>query len=140
MIRIITLLNQKNHYFEKFYSLNEGEIINFAKGDFDNLEPFYQMRDKILEIIKYIDSELESAQRTMEGAMTMEVKREVREALAIKDEYVNRILAQDLEILACIETAKSNIIRELQNIRQTKRAVGRYKSGQKASHRLDEEV
>jgi hypothetical protein len=140
MIRIITLLNQKNHYLEKFYSLNEGEILNFAKGNFDNLESFYQMRDKILEIIKYIDSELEVGQNRMEGVMTVDIRRKVKEALAIKDEYVNRILAQDLEILACIETEKSNIIRELQSIKQTKSAVGKYKSGQKSPNRLDEEV
>jgi len=140
MLRIITLLNQKNHYLEKFYSLNETELLNFVRGDFNSLDSFYQMRDKILEIIKYIDSEIDHAQVRSEGELTLEIKLQIRESLAIKDEYVSRILAQDLEILACIENEKSNIIRELQSISRTKSAVGRYKSGIGDARRLDEEV
>lgn len=140
MLRIITLLNQKNHYLEKFYSLNETELLNFVRGDFNSLESFYQMRDKILEIIKYIDSEIDHAQVRSEGELTLEIKLQIRESMAIKDEYVNRILAQDLEILACIENEKSNIIRELQSINRSKNAVGRYKSGIGDARRLDEEV
>ena len=140
MLRIITLLNQKNHYLEKFYSLNEAELMNFAKGDFETVESFYDMRDKILEIIKYLDAEIDTAQRLMEGPVPSEIRGQLREALAIKDEYVNRILAQDLEILSCIETAKSNIIRELQDIKKTKSAMGRYKSGLTPMRRLNEEA
>lgn len=140
MMRIITLLNQKNHYLEKFYSLNETELLNFSKGIFDTLESFYQMRDKLLDIIKYIDAEIDKAQEEAVGALSVDVKAQIREALAIKDEYVNRILAQDLEILSCIEAAKSNIIRELQSIHRAKNAVGRYKSGIGDTRRLDEEV
>lgn len=139
-MRIITLLNQKNHYLEKFYTLNETEIINFSKGNFNNLDSFYHMRDKILEIIKYLDGEMEIAQNKMSGTATTDIKNQVKEALAIKDEYVNRILAQDLEILTCIESAKSNIIRELQDLRKTKTVMGHYKSGLPGPRRLNEEV
>lgn len=140
MLRIITLLNQKNHYLEKFYSLNETELMNFSRGIFDTLESFYQMRDKMLDIIKYIDTEIDQAQARAEGVLTTDARLQIREALAIKEEYVSRILAQDLEILACIETAKSNIIKELQSIHRAKNAVGRYKSGLGDARRLDEEV
>lgn len=139
MLRIITLLNQKNHYLEKFYSLNETELINFSAGVFDNLEDFYQAREKILEMVKYLDAELERAQKDVQGVPSADQKRELREALAIKEEYVSRILSQDLEILSCIESAKSDIIRELQEIRRTKKAVGSYKS-RTPDRRLDEEA
>lgn len=125
MLRVINLLQEKNHYLEKFYSLNETEIINFAQGNFDNLETFYHTREKILEIIKYIDSQFQQAQNSSED---MNERRQIREALAIKDEYVSRIIDQDLEVLACIEAAKSNIIRELQDVRRVRKAVGNYKS------------
>lgn len=59
MTRIITLLNEKNHYLEKFYSLNERELKNFLDGHYDGLEPFYDSREKILEIIKYIDAQID---------------------------------------------------------------------------------
>jgi len=138
MLRIITLLNQKNHYLEKFYSLNESELIRFSGRNFDGLEEFYQTREKILEMIKYLDAEIDQAP-SPETIPDEDFKQELREALAIKDEYVNRILSQDLEILSCIETAKSDIIRELQDIRRARKAVGGYKSGVK-SHTLDEKA
>jgi hypothetical protein len=139
MLRIITLLDQKNHYLEKFYSVNEAEIGNFANGIFDNLENFYQTREKILEMIKYLDSELDQVQKLDDIVTTDEEKKNVITALAVKDEYVNRILAQDLEILSSIESAKSSIIRELQDIRKNKKAVGSYKS-KTFNRRLDEEA
>jgi hypothetical protein len=138
MIRIIELVNQKNHFLEKFYSLNENELINFAQGEFDNLESFYSSREKILEMIKYIDDQLNKTQiNTTET--TSEDKLELKSALAIKDEYVSRILEQDLEILAHIESAKSEIIRELQDLKRNRKIVGSFKS-KTFNRRLDEEV
>jgi isocitrate dehydrogenase kinase/phosphatase len=138
MIRIIDLLNHKNHYLEKFYALNETELLNFNQHNFNNLENFYQTREKILETIHYIDSQIDEVQK-QELNVTDAQKREVATSLAIKEEYVSRILAQDLEILSCIESEKSSIIRELQDIRKTKKAVGSYKSPQ-FGNRLDEEA
>lgn len=138
MSRIITLINQKNHYLEKFYSANECELLNFVAGDFSNLESFYQSREKILEMIKYIDGQIEAA--SAEGnELSAAERKEVSEGLAIKDEYVNRILGQDLEILATIEDAKSSIIRELQDVRKTRKAVGSYRS-RTFNNIIDEEV
>lgn len=138
MLRIIDLLNHKNHYLEKFYSLNETEILNFSKSDFSHLEAFYQDREKILETIRYIDEQIDSEQ-TRIFEVNAAHKRSIAEALAIKEEYVSRILAQDLEILSCIESAKSSIIRELQDIRKARKAVGSYKS-KTFNNRLDEEA
>lgn len=138
MSRIINLINQKNHYLEKFYSANESELLNFVAGDFSNLESFYQNREKILEMIKYIDGQLEAA--SSEGnELSATERKDVSEGLAIKDEYVNRILGQDLEILATIEDAKSSIIRELQDVRKTRKAVGSYRS-RTFNNIIDEEV
>lgn len=136
MHRIINLLDQKNHYLEKFYSLNEEELLNFAKNNFDHLEEFYKTREEILNVIRYVDDEID---KTQTAALSLEEKRQMNEALSIKDEYVGRILAQDLEILSCIESAKSSIIRELQEIRKAKKAVGSYKS-KTIVNRLDEEA
>lgn len=138
MLRIVTLLNQKNHYLEKFYTANETELLNFSQGNFESLEQFYQDREKLLEIIRYIDQQIE--QEPVNAAeISAEQKREISTSLAVKDEYVTRILAQDLEILTCIESAKSSIIRELREIKRTKKAVGGYKS-KTFTNRLDEEA
>lgn len=141
MLRIINLLEEKNHYLEKFYALNEIETINFAQGNFDGLETFYNTREKILEIMNYLDGQIEIAQQATENIqeITFDERRQMKESMAIKDQYVSRIIAQDLEVLACIEAAKSNIIRELQDVRRARKAVGGYKSPT-FNKRLDEEA
>jgi hypothetical protein len=141
MTRIIALLNEKNHYLEKFYSLNEVELGNFVQGQFDNIEHFYQTRERILEVLKYVDSQIDKIQDQLEGAnlMVETDRQQIREALKIKDEYVTRIIEQDIQVLACIETAKNSIIRELQDTRKARKAVGGYKT-KTYNNRLDEEV
>ncbi len=140
MTRIVTLLNEKNHYLEKFYSLNEVELANFAQGQFDNLEHFYQTRERILEVLKYVDAQIEKAHDELQDqSVADQDRRDVKQALAIKDEYVARIIEQDIQVLACIEMAKNSIIKELQQVRHGKKAVGGYKSST-FQNRLDEEV
>lgn len=141
MQRIISLLQEKNHYLEKFYSLNETEILNFSMGNFENLENFYNTRERILEIIRYLDGQLEQENADTHdfSSVTAEERREATSAMRTKDEYVSRIIEQDLEVLACIEAAKSNIIRELQDVRRVRKAVGGYKSPT-FNKRLDEEA
>lgn len=137
---VIELLNQKNHYLEKFYSLNEVEIQNFTVGNFDNLENFYHTREKILDIIKYIDSQINNTQPEAEAFLNSSIDRKnMQEAIAIKEQYVNRIIEQDLQILSCIENTKSSIIKELQSLKKSKKAIGGYKSKQ-FKNQIDEEV
>jgi hypothetical protein len=140
--RIVMLLNEKNHYLEKFYSLNESELKHFVYGRFETLESFYQTREKILEIIRYVDSQINELRIQADGnndQLAPDVKNQMRQALMIKDQYVGKIIEQDLSILSCIESAKSEIIRELQDIRKNKRAVAGYKSPT-FRQRLDEEA
>lgn len=142
MTRIIALLNEKNHYLEKFYSLNEKELVHFLQGNFDGIETFYASREKILEIIKYVDAQIDvTHNREPEAAdfATTDQKREIRTALTIKDEYVARILEQDIQVLSCIESAKNSIIRELQDLKKGKKAVGGYRAPT-FNKRLDEEA
>ena len=125
MNRLITLFYEKNHYLEKFYSCGETELTNFVNGEYGNLDNFYESREKILSMIKYVDSEIEKSYE--KTALTDSDKKELRKALQIKDEYVQRIIEQDLSILSCIEQVKSNIIVELQNLKRGKKVVSHYK-------------
>jgi hypothetical protein len=128
MTRVITLLNEKNHYLEKFYSLNEAELKNFLQSNFDGLEVFYNSREKILEIIKYIDSQIESERmKDNNQAVAEKYKMEIKQALSAKDQYVERILEQDLQILSCIEAAKNEIIKELKSVKHGRKAMKGYK-------------
>lgn len=128
--RLITLVYEKNHYLEKFYALNEKELVNFLGGNFENLEGFYQSREQILEMIRYVDLQIDKSHNDVIRAgvdLHDMIKRDLKKAMKIKDEYVERIIRQDLDVLSCIDKAKTEIIRELQSLKIGKKAVSGYK-------------
>jgi hypothetical protein len=136
--RIISLMNEKSHYLEKFFAINEKELKLFLVDQFDGLDYFYESREKILEIIKYIDSQIEVASQEV-TEMTAAEKALIKKAMNTKDRYVDEILRQDLQVLSCIESAKNGIIKELQTLKKSKKAVGGYKVPSFIK-RLNEEV
>jgi len=141
MDTIINLLKDKNYHLEKFLQLNEGELLNFTEGNFDNLEVFYQSRETILDLVRCIDRLIEAAANTHGDSPVVSDlnKKEMVMAMNTKNDLVQRILAQDLQILSVIEQAKSNIIKELRSVQAGKKAVGAYKSGD-APNKLDEKA
>lgn len=131
MIRLIQFLNEKNHFLEKFFALNEAQLARLSSGLFDELEKFYNQREDLLKIIKYIDAEIHKAHmlhRDLSGQFDEPQKAEIREAMRIKEAYVKRILEQDLAVLGMIDDAKSEIIKELQGIQKAKKALTGYKA------------
>lgn len=132
MERMIALLREKNLYLEKFFTMNQNELVNFADGCFDNVESFYNARDKVLDLIRAIDGLIDEESRRAPAEIPMQIRQEIDSILKAKDEWVTSILAQDLQVLSCIEKEKSNIIRELQATRRARKAVGAYHSGERA--------
>lgn len=140
MERLVSLMTEKNHYLEKFYSLNETELEKFRLGNFETLDYFYQSRERILEIIKYIDGQFAESQEThADVQMPEHIKKQCREAMLIKDQYVQKIIEQDLEVLSCIEEARNIIIKELQDLKRAKKAVSGYRQPT-FGNRVDEEA
>ena len=141
METIINLLKDKNYHLEKFFQLNETELLNFAEGNFDGLESFYQSRETILDLIRCIDRLIEAASGTQAANQVNDRhKREMIVCMNAKNDLAQRILAQDLQILSVIEQEKSNIIKELRAVGGAKKAIGGYKSGDAAAPKLDEEA
>lgn len=141
MKEVINLLEQKNQHLERFYKHNESEILNFYDGNFDNLERFYQAREVILDMISCLDKMIDEAQIQLPLSQTLtdDDKKQVIRALDKKNDLVTQILSQDLQILSLIESAKSDIIKELSQVKAAKKAVGSYKSGSKEPQ-LDEKA
>lgn len=141
MDQVIDLLQKKNHYLEKFLLISEAELINFEAGDFDNLEAFYDCREKILNIVTHIERELENTSAQFEGERIADgVKDVIVQAMNRKDEIVARILDLDLKLIACIESEKSEIIRELRELSKGRKVLDGYKAPQPADHVLNEEI
>ncbi|MBC7421735.1 MAG: hypothetical protein H7328_13480 [Bdellovibrio sp.] len=131
MIRLIQFLNEKNHFLEKFYSLNERQVARLEGGMFDDIEKFYNQREDLLKILKYVDAEIHTSHmshKDMAGSFDAAQKSVIRDALRTKEMYVRKILEQDLIILSLIDEAKSQIIKELQDIKKHKKALAGYKS------------
>lgn len=138
--KLVELLDEKNQYLEKFFELNETELHHFADGLFDNVEVFYQSREKILDIVRCIDALVDDeVTQISDSAVTPVIRAEIQDLMEHKDKLAKQILAQDLRVLAAIEDEKSNIIRELKSTKQTRKVVSAYHSGQSSRH-LDEEV
>lgn len=142
MKQVIQLLEDKNMHLEKFFRANEAELENFSAGNFDNLEDFYRIREGLLEVIRKIDDMIEASNNAPDQNVLIDEqeRRLVMSALQYKTDLVNRILEQDLCILSAIETAKSDIIKELAQVRSARKAIGSYKSGAGSAKRVDEEA
>ena len=141
MENIISLLHDKNYHLQRFHDLNEIELMNFVEGNFDNLEGFYNTREAILDLIRCIDRVIEQSHLMMEEPLKIsnEERGKVAKALTDKNDLVTRILAQDLQILSVMESAKSHIIKELAQSKTSRKALGAYKSSGPDA-RLDEEA
>lgn len=141
MEKVINLLKERNKYLAKFSALNSAECGRMVEGSFDKIDDFYTAREGILQIIKQVELMIERNLATDPGLAVIppSVKRLVGALLKERDELVNQILTQDLEILQLIDQAKNEIIHELQGLKKGRKVISSYKSGVK-SPTLDEEV
>ncbi len=134
MIETVNLLEEKNHYLEKFYKLNEKELINLADEKYDNIENFYACREGILRMIAKIDELIEQQVKLNEVNLVDEPaihKKRMIKAFSYKNELVNLILSQDLQVISYIEKAKTVLIEELSGIQKEKTALKAYRVGNK---------
>lgn len=140
MSQVLSLLEEKNKNLAKFYQMNEIEMTRIAEGNFDELESFYRNREGILDLIRTIDTLTEVASKeTMVKDIDDNQRIQVMDLLDQKNELVTQILEQDLRILSLIEQAKSNIIKELGQVRLARKAISGYQSGTTKTQ-LDEEA
>ncbi len=140
MSQVLSLLEEKNKNLAKFYQMNEIEMTRIAAGNFDELENFYRNREGILDLIRTIDTLTEVASKeTMDQDIDDNQRVQVMDLLDQKNELVAQILEQDLRILSLIDQAKSNIIKELGQVRLARKAISGYQSGTTKTQ-LDEEA
>ena len=123
MDKILNLLDEKNHYLEKFYKLNENELINLSGQNYENIEIFYAAREGLLRMINKIDDMVDEQIQFNEidiKSLSGIYKKKLLASLSYKTDVVNLILAQDLEIISYVERAKSELINELTKVSKEK--------------------
>ncbi len=124
---LLELLQQKNHFLDKFFSMNTKGIEEFKLGNFDSLDQFYHNRESILNAIRVIDQRIADLKISV-SEMTEDDKSDIRYELDIKNETVQLVIDQDLIILQYIETQKSRIIMDLKANVKTKSTIAKFKS------------
>lgn len=153
---ILELLSEKKHFLLEFNKINLQGIAQFKNSNFDNIEFFYNSRESLLEIIKYIDQKIENLSDSIKnlqsknqeiGASSLNPTKVLNQndpkliafiKLEIKA-LTQEILNQDMQILALMDHEKSSIIKELQSINKNKKNFGSYKT--KINHyQVDEEA
>ena len=126
---LIQFLNEKNYFLEKFCQLNETQFKLLQQGHIEGLDYFYNQRESIIAIVRNIDTKITKCLMAPDSQKLTGPDREaVKKAMAIKDEYVNLIMGQDLEIIAHIDDIKTNIFNELKAVSTSKKVVSGYKS------------
>lgn len=129
MNTIIELLSEKNEILMRFHKLNEEELLNFVDGNFDRFEEFYSQREDLLNLVKDIDAEVgDLNEEEINGPALSDIqKAQVLKLIELKNEIVQNILAQDLQILSMIESAKTEIIKELRQTQTVRKGLAGYK-------------
>jgi hypothetical protein len=138
MEELLELFKEKNHFLKKFYLINLKELESFCENKFENLEIFYDQREKLIDIIGYIKSKIEKLSE-LDDLKNYRQNPNIQAIEKTNDTITNDILKQDSEILSHIENAKNNIIKELQKIKTGKKIVSKYK-GFTNQNNLDEKV
>lgn len=123
---LIDLMKRKNSFLEKFYTINEAELLNFTADHFENLEAFYQCRENILRLVGRIDEQLDDHLKTMDSTISREVRMQIQVCLDKKDEWAKKIVDQDLQIITAIEKKKSGIINELRSVKNSRKLHNAY--------------
>lgn len=137
---IIGWLEEKNHFLRNFLEINERELGQFEVGRFETLEAFYENRERILGAIKRLDELVQRAHASCSlDDIGVEVRERVLAALDEKDLLVAEILSQDLQILSLIDAEKSNIIKDLRQMKKSRTALSGYRSSLGLAKRIDEE-
>lgn len=139
---IVELLEEKNQHLEKFFRLNEMELYNLSENNFENLENFYSSRECILDLVGTVDRRLNDLNSGIVSSeeITLENKKNIIKLLSYKNDLVQKILAQDLQILSIIEIEKSKVINELRGNKKARKAYHGYKVKGNSPSRLDEEI
>ncbi len=126
---IIRLLTERNTYLRKFMDLNEKEFTRLSEGLYENIEVFYETRERILDIVKYLDQLISEFEQDPAQIIARSSRMRILELLDEKEELVTEILNQDLQIISLIEREKSKVIQTLQTIGHGRRVISAYRSG-----------
>jgi len=140
------LENEKKHFLLEFVNLNRTALQQFSQGHFQFIDPFYEGRENLLNILNYIEQKITS-QKLLRSKTEKESLHSSGAVLSSSETgylpIINEILALDEKIQQSIKQEKDHLFNEIQSIGKNKKNFVNYKTNynsSKTNNSLDEEV
>jgi hypothetical protein len=127
--KLQSLLEQKNHFLERFLLLCKTYRSKLLAGDSNDIDLFQQSRQQILNIVEYFDNYIERITASLPenpDAIPPRYRKAVRELIQSKDEIVREILNVDVEVLGLLQIMQDNLDNDLADVRKSKRLTNAY--------------
>ncbi len=146
MTDIYKLLEEKNYWYKKYLACTEAFIMALKHAPeiaLDELELFYGNRESLLKILDGLDIKIQELLAQVERLgkeLGTEQHTKVQYYLREKDSIVEKIVHLDKELMAEIEVLRSKGDETLKNLAKGKKALAKYKSGNKTNEKLDKRV
>jgi len=146
MIKIYKLLEDKNSWYRKYLACTNAFLTALRHAPeiaLDELELFYGNRESLLKILAGLDLKIQEQLAFVErqGAeITTEQSTKVQYHLREKDSIVEQIIMVDNELMAEIETLRTQGADKIKLLSKGKKALAKYKSANNHNEKIDKRV
>ena len=131
MNRIIQLFKERNHYLDKFIDLNASELQKFNSGNFEDVEVFYETRDRLLNLLKCLEDLIELEYESIKNktiVVDASIKKDIQYLLQQKEDKIQIIVEQDIELISLVDQEKTKIYHTMKSIKKGRKVISAYKS------------
>jgi len=136
MEEVLHYLQLKNYYYEKFYSVTTRFHENTLKNEWNDIEFFLDNRERILNIIRSFDFKVANAFENinLKDDDVTRYRVPVKSLLDARNEWVQKIVALDIELISKIDDIKSETIKDLRRNLETTKKMSSFVSNEAMPH------
>lgn len=124
------LQKEKEHFLLEFANLNRTALQQFSQGQFQFIDPFYEGRENLLNILNYIEQKIRNQKLPMLKTEKLTLTLESGESSSSEIDYlpiINEILTLDEKIQQYIKHERDHLFNEIQSIGKNKKNFVNYK-------------
>jgi hypothetical protein len=128
---VLHYLEVKNQYYEKFYTVTWKFLEQAHRENWEGLTLFVDNRERILNIIRSFDFKISRRMQELgenEGEIA-KYQPKVKSLFEVRNQWVQKIVALDLELITKMEDLKSESIRELKRAMETNQQLSSFSAG-----------
>lgn len=135
-----TLYSQKKQFLLEFLKVTQEGNHLFSQGLFDSVDEYYFKRDKIIEILEFLNKKIDKLNLEKTPYSTLfSNSNDLKVLIDEISQITQEILEADLMALNHLDRFKNSIESQIQKLKTSKKVVSSYKSITD-HHRLDEKI